>query len=110
MTVTREINGSTVEIQLTDHELYLAFEEQQHTYDCYDCEDLIDGLSEEEVQECYGVSPGQFKALVDEMATEKRRNMDKYDMSWDYARDEAVRTVIDRFKRYAGHKTAACGG
>lgn len=96
MTIARMINGKLVPITLTDSELYEAYAEQQFLFDRMDCEDMCVGLDDEELVECYGVTGEQFESLLDEMATEKRRNMDKYDMSWDFARDEAIRETIRR--------------
>ena len=35
-------------------------------------------------------------SMIDDMASEMRRQIDKYDVSWDYARDEAIREIIEK--------------
>lgn len=97
MTISRIVDGKNVSFELSDSELYRAFLEQEFILDRLDCEDMIAGFSDEDSIGCYGVDAGTFKTLLDDMAVEKRRNMDKYDMSWDYARDEAIRTIIDGY-------------
>lgn len=94
MTITREIDGKVREIALTPSEIYGAYVVQQFEFYRGDIEDLICGLNDEDVKECYGVSTQEFKDLIDDMAYEMRRQIDKYDVTWEYARDEAIRTVI----------------
>ena len=94
MTITREIDGKTREITLTSSEIYGAYVVQQFEFDRGDIEDLICGLNDEDVKECYGISVQEFKDHVDDMAYEMRRQINKYDVSWEYARDEAVKSVI----------------
>lgn len=94
MKITREIGGKQYEFELTRDELYRAFDEQEHIYDVNDIEDVVFYMEDAEVLAEYGISKEAFLAMKDEMAYEKRRNMDKYDMSWDYARDEAVSSVL----------------
>lgn len=98
MKISREIDGKTYEFELTRDEIYRAFNEQEHIYDVADIEDVVFYMEEEEVLVEYGVSKESFLAMKDEMAYEKRRNMDKYDMSWDYARDEAISSVLATHK------------
>lgn len=97
MTITRTVNGKELSFELDSQELYEAYREQEFRFDRNDCEDCISCMSDEEVRDTYGVSAETFHTLLDEMASEKRRNMDKYEMSWDYARDEAVKSVIGRY-------------
>ena len=99
MKIIREIEGTTVAFELTGIELYNAYKEQQFTFDKMDVEDMIVGLPEANVKELYHVSIAEFKALIEEMAMEMRRNIDKYDMGWGYARDEAIFTVLGRSKK-----------
>lgn len=94
MTITREIDGKAIEIELTSRELYDAYVEQEHYFDKCDIEDMIVGWEDDDIVEVYGVTRDAFESLVEEMAYRKRRYMDKYDVSWDYARDEAIRDVI----------------
>lgn len=94
MTIERYIQRKPYEFVLTDDELFAAYLEQQHIFDRDDCADAIAWLKGEEILEAYGVTYDTFHALLDDMAVEMRRNIDKYDMSWQSARDEAVRDVI----------------
>lgn len=41
MKITREINGATVEIELTDNELWSAYAEQEHKFDIQDVRDIL---------------------------------------------------------------------
>ena len=72
-----------------------AYVVQQLEFDRADIEDLICGMSDADVMACYDVGIEQFKSLIDDMAYEMRCQIDKYDVSWEYARDEAVRSVIE---------------
>lgn len=98
MTIKREIDGKQYEFQLTDTELYLAFSEQQFQYDQDDVRDVLWAFDDDDLSESYGVTRAEFESLVGEMAVEMRRNIDKYDMSWQYARDEAVSEITRRYK------------
>lgn len=95
MTITRVIDGTPHEIELTSAEIYGAYVVQQFEFDRADIEDLVCGMSDADVMACYDVGIEQFKSLIDDMAYEMRRQIDKYDVSWEYARDEAVRSVIE---------------
>lgn len=94
MTITRVIDGTPHEIELTPSEIYGAYVVQQFEFDKDDIEDLICGLSDDDVRSCYGVNTETFRSLIEDMAYEMRRQINKYDVSWEYARDEAVRSVI----------------
>lgn len=99
MTITRNVGGSTrqlpitMEFELTADELYNAYREQQFLFDRADIEDQFE-MSDEDCIECYGIRKKEAESLFDDMAVEMRRNIDKYDMSWEYARDEAVREIL----------------
>lgn len=94
MIITRSIGGKHLDFELTPDELYDAFREQEFLFDREDCKAVIDDLADDEIFDTYGVTAEQFMAHLDDMAAEKRRNMNKYDMDWEYARDEAIRAVI----------------
>ena len=98
MKIKREINGTVHEFELTSNELFEAYYEQEHKFDVDDMEDLICGLENEYVLEVYGVSAERFRELEPEMAYEKRRLMDKYDMAWNDARDEAVDRILEKYQ------------
>ena len=103
MTIQRQVNGEQLSFRLTDSELYAAFLEQEHIFDRCDIEDLITDLGDAETKEDYGVTQEQFKKLIDDMAFEKRRNMDEYDMSWYCARNKAVKTVLEKYMKEIDH-------
>jgi hypothetical protein len=90
MKITREVNGQTVEFELTDKEMLDTFFEQQEAFDAQDVVMLIEHYSEEEFVEKYGVSPTVILENSGEIGSRMRRNIDKYDMDWESARDEAV--------------------
>lgn len=96
MTITREINGVTHEIELTDGEVFDAYLEKEFEFDKSDIENVLYGMSDDELIEEYGADRAKIESLMDEIATEKRRNMDKYDTDWNYATTEAIRDVLAR--------------
>ena len=98
MKIKRTINEIQYEFELSATELWTAYEEEQHNFDTQDILDLIEGLETEDVKENYGISKNEFKERASEFAYEMRRMMDKYDCSWEYARDEAVRDCVRREK------------
>ncbi len=90
MTITREINGQTIEIELTSDELYEAYLEKQNQFDCEDIEDVFNGFDDDELEDMYGMTRAQLAEKIPELAHEMRRNIYKYDMSWQAARDAAI--------------------
>lgn len=90
------------EIELTAEELRQAYYEKQSEFDALDMqyylEEVEDGLieqrmSKEKIKKLYSVT--------DELGAEL--NMDKYDMSWEYARPAALGSVAARLfgEKYA---------
>ena len=94
MKISRAINGETKEFVLTKNELYNAFEEQQHIFDMEDVKSYFDGYSEEDYLREYGLSSDAVKDRFGEIAYEMRRNIDKYDMDWHYAREAAIEELL----------------
>ena len=94
MKISRKIDGKEVEIELTDDELYDAYLDKEFIFDKQGVEDTICGWSDQEVLEVYDVDRTKFLSLADDMAVEMRRNIDKYEMSCSYARDEAIADVL----------------
>lgn len=90
MIIKREINGQTVEIELTSHETYEAYLEKQNEFDQQDIEDVFYGFDDEELENMYGLTRAQLIEKTPELAAEMRRNIDKYDMTWQEARDAAI--------------------
>lgn len=92
------------EIELTAEELRQAYYEQQAEFDAFDMryyldeikEDLIEQrMSKEKIQKLYSAS--------DELGAELRRQIDKYNMSWEDARPVALSSVATRMfgEKYA---------
>ena len=99
MQIKRTINNNETVIELTDQELFNAYCEQQFIFDRSDITDVADGIeNEDDFVGTYGIDRKTFDSLLDDMAYEMRRNIDKYEMSWEYARDDAITTVIRRHK------------
>lgn len=98
MKIKREVNGQEYEFELTWREAQETFCEFQHECDREDVEMLIECMSDNDVMDVYGVSRDVFEGLVEDIAIRMRRNIDKYDNDLDYARDEAVRWVIDHME------------
>lgn len=90
MTIRREIDGKEVQIELSARELSEAYLEQEHEYDIEDVQNRFDDMEDEEFAE-HGMTREEAESHISEIAYNKRRNMDKYEMSWEYALDEAIR-------------------
>ena len=102
MKIQREVNGQMMEFELTSGELFAAYCEQEHQYDVSDIRDKLEGeMDRGEFEAEYGF-PVELVLdnpdLLEEMADEKRRNQDKYDMDWEYARDDAIKSIIDEHR------------
>lgn len=97
MQITRMINGKEYEIELTKAELYEAYLEQQHYYDKLDVASIAEENSDKWLDDQYGTTREVFMSLVDDMANEMRRNIDKYDLDWQSARERAVQDVLDEY-------------
>lgn len=96
--ITRTVNGVEHVFPLTLGELFDAYYEQQYRFDLEDVEDAIIGYQDEDVQMEYGVSKEEYMSLKEKIAGELRRNIDKYDMDWSSAREDAIRSVISEYK------------
>lgn len=90
MKITRGFNGQTIEIELTSQELYEAYLEKQNEFDRQDIEDVFNGFDDDELEDMYGMTRAQLEEKIPEFAHEMRRNIDKYDMSWQGARDATI--------------------
>lgn len=87
MKIRRIINGKLEEIELTWEERVAAYQEQQNEFDRMDICNEIELYGED----LYGVHLRDFAGEeVSIMAGYMRKNIDKYDMSYDYARLCAV--------------------
>lgn len=87
MKIRRSINGENMEIELTQAEMWSAYEEQQHKFDMSDIDCVFDYKE-------YGFSEAEAEHVIAEMAYRMRRYIDKYDCDFAYARDEAISDVL----------------
>ena len=94
MKIKRNIDGREIEIELTAHEMWDAYIEKQHQFDVEDIEDYFYGCEDDELIEKYLKTGEEIKQLYEAIANEMRRNIDKYDMDWQYAREEAIHQIL----------------
>lgn len=94
MVIKREIGGETVEIELTERELYEAYIEKQAKYDIEDVECAFTCFEDDELEDMYGMTRVEIEEKIPEIAREMRRNIDKYDMNWQDARDAAIAEIL----------------
>ena len=102
MKITREIGGQMVEIELTSEEVRSAYLEKEHKQDVQDVKTFLENYDPENFYLSYEVSlvwAYNNEELIENMADEMRKNIDKYDMHWDAARDEAIKNVIANHAR-----------
>lgn len=89
---------------LTSDELYAAYEEQQHKFDRdYVADHLVEDYDNATFAEYFGVAHTEMlqedlDELIDEIAREMRRQIDKYNLSTDYAFGESVLDVSNERK------------
>lgn len=93
MTIFREFDGVRHEIELTPSELYAAYKAEQFYLDKDDILAMADG-----VDYPYNIPHDAFVELAEEMAYQMRRNIDRYDIGWYEARDEAILDVVAEYK------------
>lgn len=96
MTIKRKINNMEIEIELTSDELFEAYREQEHEWDLescdtyfhtmYACEEWYENLDEETQSN-----------IIEDAAYQLRRNINKYDMYFDYAMTEAFADVLPNY-------------
>lgn len=94
MKIKRIIDGKEFEFELTPQELYDAFAEQQFQYDLSIVRYYFEDYSDDDIKEEYGRTRNELEACFEDIAVELRRNMDKYEMSLEYALPTAVSEVV----------------
>lgn len=94
MKIKRTVNGEEMVFELTDNELFNAFEEQEHIWDVNTVEGYVALFDNEDYIETWEITKSQFEELIDEIANRLRRYVLKYEVSEEYARDEAIDDVI----------------
>lgn len=97
MKITRTINGTAVEIELTAQEMREAYDEQQHNYDCDSVRALFDSFEDDVLIEDYYFDRAGLEPYVEEIAYEMRRMIYKYDVDWDYARETAASEIMSQY-------------
>lgn len=98
MKIKRKIDGMEYEFELTNRELYDVYFEQQHEFDVLDVKDVFDCMEEDDFQQTYGVTEKEAYKSVEEIASRMRMNIDKYDLCWQDARDDAIFYVLTKLK------------
>ncbi len=81
-------------IELTSEEVYKAYLEKEHEFDTQDVIDMLEYM-EDEIFAKHSKTKEQCMEMVDRMAYEKRRNVDKYDMEWECAVLDAISSVLN---------------
>ena len=94
MIIKRTVNGREMEFELTPHEMSDAYYEQQHLFDIDDVVVFFDGCSDNDLMILYRMTRDETRKFYDEIALEMRRNINKYDMDFQYAREEAVQEIL----------------
>ena len=97
MKIKRTVGGKEVEFELTDSELFNAFVEQQRRFDRSDCEDYLDNYYSD--APWYGtLEKSRRETLIEEAAHKLRRNIDRDDISFEYALqfafDDAIQDIV----------------
>lgn len=98
MKITRVINGQNVEFELSPDEVYSAYLQKEHEFDLNDIKNHLMDEDPERFYEDYNVPLKwvfQNEELIENIANAKRNNMDKHDMHWDDALDDALKDVLD---------------
>jgi len=103
MKIKRTIQGEEAEIELTQDEIAEAYLHHEHYYDCEYVRSNLNSGCYEEFEDLTGE---ELEAAVHEIAYEKRRQQDKYELDeWD-AMDVALEQYI---KNHREPKSIVCG-
>lgn len=94
MKIKREISGKEFEFELTQQELYNAFAEQEFLFDLASVRFYFEDYSDDDIWEEYGRTRQELETCFEDIAVLLRRNIDKYDMSFEYALPTAVSKVL----------------
>lgn len=93
MTITRIINGTAHDFELTPEELYSAYFEQEHNLDREDVETILDGYTgpddARDFEQTYGKPLSFAREHIHEIAAEKR-NVQDNGLTWTEAVDAAL--------------------
>ena len=94
MKIVRRRGNATFTYVLTERELRQAYEEYEHICDVQDIVDKIDQDVDEKTNSYHGVPVDWLENHVDEIASLKRKYIDKYGTDWDVAVDDALKDYI----------------
>lgn len=94
MTIKRVIGGTEIEIELSKNELFNAYLEQQYEFDLQSCNDYYDCMYWDEN---WYDDKNVRENIIGEAVTQLRRNIDKYEMSFDYAIAEAFTDAVREY-------------
>lgn len=96
MTIKRIINGVEIEIKLTEDELSTAYFAQQYMWDLQSCKEYFHTMYA--CEEWYKVLDEETETnIIEDAATELRRNIRKYDMDFEDAIVDAFNEVISNY-------------
>lgn len=97
MTITREIGGKPVSIELTDEELLEAYWEQQKLGDLEDVENYLDANGDWFMQENKGLTLERLESLIPAIAKTYRCRLDSCDYYdyWDIIYD-SIKEVLEQ--------------
>ncbi len=104
MTITREIDGKTVEIELTGQEMLNAHFLYQRQGDTEDMEAYLDEYNSEDFEEQFGLKYSDAMEDIDRLAELLHENMMEYGYSWENARYEAVMDWISEKGEEKDHR------
>ena len=89
MKIKRTINGIEYELELTEQERFDTYCEQEHIWDA----DYVRNIYGKEIEQMCKTE-AEIDAFIEDIAYEMRRLVDKYDVSEEYALDEAFEEVM----------------
>lgn len=95
MVIRRKVGDVVIEVTLTPDELSAAYFEKQALFDKEDCQSHFENNYCEE--EWWPVSKDTRECIVERAAWIMRKNIDKYDMSFEYAIADAFACAIPEF-------------
>lgn len=97
VSIKRTIGNREYEFELTSQEMMDAYYEMQFKFDRDDvCDAVLPWPGDEALYEVNGVHWSLVEPHIDEIAIDMRRNINKYDMAWQEARDVAINECTER--------------
>ena len=94
MTIKRTFDDKEIQTELTDDELRSAYKEYQFSRDYNNVRFYFLDYTDNDFLEEFGITRQDAEKKFEEIACELRRNIDKYDMSYDYALPAAINDVL----------------